>query len=238
MATAGEAPQQDAGPLAEPLPPGSGLRWCRVFPGEGSQLSVLRRWLASLLPDCPARDDATLVATELATNAIVHTASGRGGWFAGQITWCPAVVQVAVADCGAPGGPRWAVGPAAEHGRGLLVVRTLAARTGVSGDHRGRLVWADIPWADAAAPASPPPSYDAALARELLSRTAELPSSKGGLLAVLTEYRHALAALTADPRRHSQPACAPSPEAPGPGGRHRRCLGQDPCSEPTPGRAS
>jgi hypothetical protein len=41
--------------------------------------------------------------------------------------------------------------------------------------------------------------YDVALARELLSRTAELPSSKRGLLAVLTEYRHALAALAAEP---------------------------------------
>jgi hypothetical protein len=41
--------------------------------------------------------------------------------------------------------------------------------------------------------------YDVALARELLSRTAELPSNKRGLLAVLTEYRHALAALAAEP---------------------------------------
>ena len=41
--------------------------------------------------------------------------------------------------------------------------------------------------------------YDLALARELLSRTAELPSSKRGLLAVLTEYRHALAALAVEP---------------------------------------
>src|ERR1039457_301962 len=41
--------------------------------------------------------------------------------------------------------------------------------------------------------------YDVDLARELLSRTAELPSSKRGLLAVLTEYRYALAALAAEP---------------------------------------
>lgn len=41
--------------------------------------------------------------------------------------------------------------------------------------------------------------YDVSLARELLSRTAELPGSKRGLLAVLTEYRHALAALAAEP---------------------------------------
>ena len=41
--------------------------------------------------------------------------------------------------------------------------------------------------------------YDVDLARELLSRTAELPNSKRGMLAVLTEYRHALAALAAEP---------------------------------------
>jgi hypothetical protein len=41
--------------------------------------------------------------------------------------------------------------------------------------------------------------YDVDLARELLSRTAELPSSKCGLLAVLTEYRRALAALAVEP---------------------------------------
>ena len=98
MAAAGDAPQQGAGSLEGPWAPGSGLRWRRVFPGEGSQLGVLRRWLASLLPQCPARDDVTLVASELGTNAIVHTASGRGGWFAVEITWHRAVVRVAVAD--------------------------------------------------------------------------------------------------------------------------------------------
>jgi hypothetical protein len=41
--------------------------------------------------------------------------------------------------------------------------------------------------------------YDVGLARELLSRTAELPSSKRDLLAVLTEYRRALVALAVEP---------------------------------------
>jgi len=36
------------------------------------------------------------------------------------------------------------------------------------------------------------------LARELLSRTGEIPSSRRGLLAILTEYRHALSALAAE----------------------------------------
>ena len=137
------------------LAPGS--RWRRDFPGEESQLGVLRRWLASLLPPCPARDDVVSVANELGSNAIVHTLSGRGGRFAVEVTWYGPLVRVAVADGGAPAGPRIIDDPAGEHGRGLLVVRELSARTGECGDERGRLVWADVPWSDAGAaePASP-----------------------------------------------------------------------------------
>jgi len=158
VAAIDEVPEQGTAPLGEPAAPGSGLRWRRVFPGEGSQLGVLRRWLASLLPDCPSLGDVASVATELGSNALVHTASGRGGQFAVEITCHQAVVRVAVADCGAPGGPRVIDDPAGEYGRGLLLVRGLSVRTGVRGDHRGRLVWADVPCGDvgAAEPMSPP----------------------------------------------------------------------------------
>jgi serine/threonine-protein kinase RsbW len=132
-----------------------GLRWRRVFPGEERQISVLRRWLTSLLPDCPAREDAAYVATELGSNAVRHTASGRGGWLTVEVTWHRAVLRVAVADCGSQTWPRMIEDSADEHGRGLLLVRGLALRTGVCGDDRGRLVWADIPWPDPRAVASP-----------------------------------------------------------------------------------
>src|SRR6266496_667242 len=135
----------------------SAMRWRRVFPGEDRQLSVLRRWLESLLPDCAARQDVASVATELGTNAIRHTASGQGGCFAVEVTWHQPAVRVAVADCGSPAEPRVIDDPAGEGGRGLLLVHGLSVRTGVCGDHRGRLMWADIPWgdADAAESASP-----------------------------------------------------------------------------------
>jgi hypothetical protein len=35
---------------------GSALRWRSVFDGDGAQVREVRRWLTSLLPDCPARD--------------------------------------------------------------------------------------------------------------------------------------------------------------------------------------
>jgi hypothetical protein len=133
-----------------------GARWRRVFPGDERQLGVLRRWLASVLPECPARDGIISVATELGSNALLHTASGHGGLFAVEITWSGSVVRVAVADGGSPAEPHVIDDPAAEHGRGLLLVRGLSARTGVTSDHRGRLVWADVAWDGPNAPARAP----------------------------------------------------------------------------------
>jgi anti-sigma regulatory factor (Ser/Thr protein kinase) len=122
------------------------LRWRQQFPGDGGQIGVMRRWMMSLLPQCPARDDAILIASELGTNAVRHTASGQGGKFGVEVTWSGSALRVAVADEGAPGGPRMTDDPLAESGRGLLVVRSLAVRTGARGDHVGRVVWADISW--------------------------------------------------------------------------------------------
>jgi anti-sigma regulatory factor (Ser/Thr protein kinase) len=133
--------------LPSPLAPS--WRWRRVFPGHQQELSQLRRWLSSLLPECPARDDVLSVATELGSNALEHTASGRdGGWFAVEVTWHQATVQVAVADCGGPVEPKVISDPGGERGRGLLLVQGLSQRTGWTGDVRGRLVWAQIAWAD------------------------------------------------------------------------------------------
>lgn len=41
--------------------------------------------------------------------------------------------------------------------------------------------------------------YDAAMARELLALTTEFPDSKGGMLILLTEYRHALHDIATTP---------------------------------------
>jgi len=180
MSVPGGAPGRGASTTGAPPALVPGLRWRRVFPGEERQLGVMRRWLASLLPDCPARDDLLTVATEYGANAVRHTASGRGGWFATEITWHGPVVRVAVADGGAPTGPQVIDDPMGERGRGLVVVRALAVRTGAYGDQRGRLVWADIPWEGTGA-AVPAPSQDheAAISdgeADLASRFAGVPA--------------------------------------------------------------
>jgi hypothetical protein len=136
----------DAMPLAAELVHADQAPWLRVFPGEPCQLGAVRRWLMSLLPDGPARDDLTSIATELGSNAIRHTASGSGGSFAVEVTWRLQMVRVAVADGGAVGEPLLVDDPMGERGRGLLLVRGLAIRVGVCGDHRDRLVWADVRW--------------------------------------------------------------------------------------------
>jgi serine/threonine-protein kinase RsbW len=130
------------------------VRRTRVFPGEPGQLSVLRRWLESVLPESPARHDVACVATELGSNAVRHTTSGAGGRFTVTVVWYGPVVRVAVADGGAAGGPRMTSDPLGEHGRGLLVVRAMSVGMGVCGDRGGRLVWADVPWGTGRA--SPP----------------------------------------------------------------------------------
>ena len=131
------------------LPPGPERQW-RILPGRAPALARLRRWLLWLLPDTPARDDVVTIAVELATNAIRHTASGQGGAFTVEIRWLAEVpaVRVTVADAGAPRGPRrpLRVPGTAVGGHGLYMVRRLASRTGVSGGHRGRLVWAEVAW--------------------------------------------------------------------------------------------
>lgn len=128
------------------------LRWHQSFPGRSAELSHVRRWLAGLLPACLAREDVMSIAVELATNAVRHTATGRGGRFTVEVSWRdrPGAVRISVADDGAPDGPRWPAGPCPvrESGMGLYLVRALASRAGECGDARGRQVWAEVPWDD------------------------------------------------------------------------------------------
>ena len=48
----------------------------RDFPGGTDQVRLARHWIEDLLPPCDPLADIALVASELCTNAIVHTRSG------------------------------------------------------------------------------------------------------------------------------------------------------------------
>lgn len=145
--------QQWAGPTARLARtgrsgrPGDGC-WWRVFPGDPKQVAEMRRWIEGVLPSCPARDDVTEVASELAANAICHTLSGDDGEFGVRITREPRLAVIAVADGGGATGPRLVDDPLAERGRGLRIVYALAARVTVRGGANGRIVEASVPWPD------------------------------------------------------------------------------------------
>jgi len=125
----------------------AGLRWWRVFPGEGGQIRELRQWLMDLLPRCDARDDVILVANELAANAVCHTASGRGGQFSVEVTVADGLLRVVVGDGGGPTAPFVIDDPMSERGRGLRLVRELSVGMGVSGGgEQGRFVHAVLEW--------------------------------------------------------------------------------------------
>ncbi len=84
--------------------------------------------------------------------------------------------------------------------------RTIAVTTRC----RSRFAWLKVRYPDAAQH----PRYSTELARELLARTAELPDTKRGLIIVLTEYRHALAALIATPGADDKTSASTSAEPP------------------------
>jgi serine/threonine-protein kinase RsbW len=130
----------------------AGAGWSRVFVGRDSEVPVAREFAAAVMtawgfPE-PAVQVARLVVSELATNAVEHTASGRR-WGQFTVSLYPIggtnCVRVAVTDEGGPSEPRRVEGAdERSKGWGLLLVSELAADWGVSGDETGRTVWADV----------------------------------------------------------------------------------------------
>jgi two-component sensor histidine kinase len=117
----------------------------QVFPARPEQVGAARRFVARLLAGTPVADDAVLCVSELASNCISYSVSGRpGGTFTvrvephdGDYVW------LEVADQGGP----WR--PSAPDGRvhGLEIVRRLASESGVAGSvFTGWEAWARLDW--------------------------------------------------------------------------------------------
>jgi anti-sigma regulatory factor (Ser/Thr protein kinase) len=125
----------------------------RVFPGRPEQVALARHFVARVLGGCPATDDAILCTSELVSNAIRHTRSGRNGRFQ-VIVWRGLTsVCVAVLDEGSPSTPAAILGRSgrlAETGYGLQAVQTLAAwwghHTVRDGSSPGTAVWFRLDW--------------------------------------------------------------------------------------------
>jgi anti-sigma regulatory factor (Ser/Thr protein kinase) len=121
------------------------LRVSRTFPGRRDQVAAARRFVWSVLLTCPSANDAVLLTSELAANAVLHTASGDSGSFGVAVRHTDGLALVEVTDGGSVTAPTvGANGELGVCGRGLLLVSMVASRWGHDGDSSARLVWFEL----------------------------------------------------------------------------------------------
>jgi len=97
----------------------------RTFPGRADQIGPVRRDIASRLAGHPASDDAVLIASELATNSVLHSASA-GECFTVRCQAHCGYVQIEVEDLGGP----WQPGQPDGRPHGLDVIGALTGPDG------------------------------------------------------------------------------------------------------------
>ena len=175
-----------------------------TIPGHPEQVAAARSFVARTLsahrPGTDA-DTATLLTSEIVTNAIVHTKSGvEGGTVTIVVIGIPHGVLVEIIDGGSAGTPVVKGDLYAADGHGLFLVQNLAAQWGYLRDPAGTTVWFHLPAADdpqqalsrrARGPFRGPPR-----------RAGRRPSSSGRVHAVRDRLN-----LEASFRRPSLPAC-------------------------------
>jgi hypothetical protein len=116
-----------------------------TYPAEPRQVGLARAAVAGWLGGGPQADEAILIALELATNAVLHSASRDGGAFILRAEVGQDCLRIEVEDAGGPwrGGVR-------DGGRpyGFDVVAAIAGlgNWGIGGDDRGRVAWARLGW--------------------------------------------------------------------------------------------
>jgi serine/threonine-protein kinase RsbW len=123
-----------------------GLRvFASTYPGTPEHVSQVRADLRRGLGGCPIAEDVILCVSELAANAVLHSSSRKpGGTYTVRAESCPgANVRIEVED---DGGPWISSAPDPASGRGLDIIRALAAEWGITTGPAGRAVWARINW--------------------------------------------------------------------------------------------
>ena len=122
--------------------PATATRHAGTYPGRADQVRHVRRAIAGHLAGCPAADDAVLIASELAANAIVHSRS-RSGHFTVRAELHPDHVRIEAEDLGGP----WRRRPPGDRPHGLDVVEALTGPDGWGTETTpggGRIVWARL----------------------------------------------------------------------------------------------
>lgn len=115
-------------------------RFSGIFPGRPERVAEARHAVARFLGGHPAAGDIALIVSELATNAVLYSASADGSFIV-QVQIYPAYVWVEVQDAGGP----WIPVPPDGRPHGLDIVQALTAEWGtdvMTGG--GRVVWARV----------------------------------------------------------------------------------------------
>ena len=117
----------------------------QVLPAGHDQVGVARAFISAILAARPAADDAVLCVSELATNAVLHSASRNpGGTFTVRAAIFDDHVRIEVED----NGGTWDEHPRSDsRPHGLDIVRELAADCGRDGSPlTGWVAWARLEW--------------------------------------------------------------------------------------------
>jgi serine/threonine-protein kinase RsbW len=120
-------------------------RYTGSYPAEPVQVRQVRAALAVLLPDCPRADDAILIASEYATNSVVHSDSRVGGEFTVRAEVQQNHVRIEIED----GGGSWhckAGDGSRPHGFDVVAAIAGPGNWGINGDTGRRIAWATLSW--------------------------------------------------------------------------------------------
>jgi anti-sigma regulatory factor (Ser/Thr protein kinase) len=158
-----------------------------TIPGIPEHVSVTRTFIARILAAIPRVDSdaATLLTSELVTNAIQHTDSGApGGTVTVVVIEVPGGVLVEVVDDGSADTPVVKGSWCAAEGQGLFLVQYLAARWGFLRDPAGTTVWFHLRAGppDDARQADAPDGYLVVAASTALSTPAQMAATSSSLV--------------------------------------------------------
>jgi anti-sigma regulatory factor (Ser/Thr protein kinase) len=117
----------------------------REFAPERYAPREARRFVSQVLRrhghDGSILDDARLIVSELATNAVVHARSS----FSVMLKTEGSRVRVSVADASKAEPRLREQNPRADRGHGLALIATVAKRWGIEATDAGKTVWAELP---------------------------------------------------------------------------------------------
>jgi hypothetical protein len=129
----------DRATLPRPAPAAQ-CRSCEAaFPGRPDQVGQARALLAAFLHGEPGADNAVLLASELAANAVSHSASGQpGGTFTVRAQLTGAGIYAEVEDQGSGWDGNLS---AADAPHGLFLLRALSTTCGTHHGPAGWVTW-------------------------------------------------------------------------------------------------